>query len=37
MLTSSYDTMKITNIGAAKLYLCGVVEVDFIGKKNLKE
>ncbi|MFQ5722244.1 MAG: hypothetical protein ACE5GI_07110, partial [Candidatus Aminicenantales bacterium] len=33
----SYDVMKITNIGAAKLYLCGVVEVDFIGKKYLRE
>ena len=28
----SYDVFKITNIGSAKLFLCGVLEADFVRK-----
>jgi len=31
------DVVKLLNIGAAKLYLCGVLEADFTRKRNIKE
>lgn len=33
----TYEVFKITNVGSAKLFLCGVLEADFIGKKYTKE
>ncbi|MFQ6108741.1 MAG: hypothetical protein ACE5L7_04225 [Candidatus Aminicenantales bacterium] len=36
-MVRSYDVVKLLNIGAAKLYLCGVLEADFTRKRNIKE
>lgn len=33
----SYDVIKLANIGGAKLYVCGVLEADFVRKKNIKK
>ena len=36
-MVRSYDVIKITDIGGAKLYLCGVLEADFVRKRDIKK